>query len=195
MRSSVRTAESDISGTKEFMFQREVVLHVLEINELYQYSSMVREKFLAKLETLPWDDVTKNREASFYSMKNILLHMIDIEDKIVNWQIHNKGKEYHRAREPEEYGDMKMIRSHLQDIEKGTRAYLEKADEKELQRRVNFVVSSGEIFELSVEECLFQSFTEQIYHLGELIALLWQDNIEPPKMQWFWNNPRVSHNQ
>jgi hypothetical protein len=23
-----------------------------------------------------------------------------------------------------------------------------------------------------------------------LIALLWQMNIEPPKMQWFWNNPR-----
>jgi len=48
----------------------------------------------------------------------------------------------------------------------------------------------GKTFNLSVEECLFQSFTEQLYHMGELIALPWQENIEPPRMQWFWNNPR-----
>jgi hypothetical protein len=28
--------------------------------------------------------------------------------------------------------------------------------------------------------------------MGELIALLWQEDIEPPKMQWFFNNPRAS---
>jgi hypothetical protein len=27
--------------------------------------------------------------------------------------------------------------------------------------------------------------------MGELIALLWQEDIEPPRMQWFWNNPRT----
>jgi len=45
------------------------------------------------------------------------------------------------------------------------------------------------MFDLSVEEHLFQSFMEQVYHLGELICLLWQEDIEP-KMQWFWSNPR-----
>ena len=48
----------------------------------------------------------------------------------------------------------------------------------------------GAVFNLSVEECLLQTFTEQLYHMGELIALLWQLNIEPPQMQWFYNNPR-----
>jgi uncharacterized damage-inducible protein DinB len=164
---------------------------MFNVKELYQYSSTVRRRFLEKLESLPWESVTKNREASYYSMKNILIHMIDNEDWIVNWVIHNRATEYKRARKSEEYTSMRMIRDHLDEVEKNTKAYLEKADEKELERRVNFVLSSGDSFDLSVEESLFQSFTEQLYHMGELIALLWQENIEPPRMQWFWNNPRA----
>jgi len=169
------------------------------IKELHQYSSTVRRAFLEKLASLPWETVTKNREASYYSMKDIMLHMIDNEEMIVSGQIlknkplttaANKSTVVQGARDWEEYRDMQMIREHLDDVEKKTRAYLEKADENELARRVNFTVRSG-TFDLSVEECLMQSFTEQLYHMGELIALLWQENIEPPKMQWFWNNPRT----
>ena len=169
------------------------------IRELHQYSSTVRRAFLEKLASLPWETVTKNREASYYSMKDIMLHMIDNEEMIVSGQIlknkplttaANKSTVVQGARDWEEYRDMQMIREHLDDVEKKTRAYLEKADENELARRVNFTVRSG-TFDLSVEECLMQSFTEQLYHMGELIALLWQENIEPPKMQWFWNNPRT----
>jgi uncharacterized damage-inducible protein DinB len=164
---------------------------VFDIRELYQYSSTVRRRFLEKLESLPWETVTKNREASYYSMKNILVHVIDNEDWIVNWVILNRATEYKRARKSEQYTSMQMVRDHLEEVEKKTRAYLEKADEKEMKRRVNFALSSEESFDLSVEESLFQSFTEQLYHMGELIALLWQEDIEPPRMQWFWNNPRA----
>jgi uncharacterized damage-inducible protein DinB len=109
--------------------------------------------------------------------------------------IHNRATEYKRERRGEEFQDMKMMRVHLDQVEQKTRKYIDTADEKELQRRVKFELSSGTVFDLSVEESLFQSFTEQIYHLGELIALLWQKDIEPPKMQWFWNNPRRTSSQ
>ena len=164
---------------------------MFDITELYQYSSAVRRGFLEKLESLPWESVNRNREASFYSMKNILIHMIDNEDWIVNWVVPNKATEYKRARKSEEYTNMQMVRDHLEEVEKGTKAYLQKTDAKEMERRVNFALSSGDSFNLSVEESLFQSFTEQLYHMGELIALLWQEDIEPPRMQWFWNNPRA----
>ena len=122
-------------------------------------------------------------------MKNILLHMIDNEDWIVGWVIAGKSREYMRKKSAE-YSTIEMVLSHLDDVELRTREYLRAAKEAELNRRVDFVLSSGQSFNLSVEECLFQSFTEQLYHLGELIALLWQENVEPPRMQWFWNNPR-----
>jgi len=161
------------------------------IQELYQYASRVRRSFAQKLAELPWDEVTKNREASFYSMKNILIHMIDNEDWIVNWVINNKSQEYRRSKKSDDYTDIKMILDHLEEVERKTRTYFANADEVELKRRVDFALSSGERFDLSVEECLFQSITEQLYHLGELIALLSQQDISPPNMQWFRNNPRA----
>ena len=163
---------------------------MFSIEELHQYSSRVRNNFAQKLAELPWSDVEKNREASFYSMKNILLHMIDNEDWMVNWVIHNKSKDYVR-RKSEEYTSMNMILEHLREVEERSAQYFSKLDDAELSRKAKFTTSAGQTFDLTVEECLFQSFTEQLYHLGELIALLWQDNIEPPKMQWFWNNPRT----
>jgi uncharacterized damage-inducible protein DinB len=164
---------------------------MFSIEELHQYPSRVRRKFANKLAELPWSEVEKNREASFYSMKNILLHMIDNEDWIVNWVIRNRSKDYVR-RKSEEYTSVKLIFDHLEEVEEKSRQYLAKLDYAELTRRVKLTTSAGQAFDLAVEECLFQSFTEQIYHLGELIALFWQDNIEPPKMQWFWNNPRTN---
>jgi uncharacterized damage-inducible protein DinB len=162
---------------------------VFTIQELYNYAARVRNGFARKLAELPWEEVERNREASFYSMKNILLHLIDNEDWIVNWVIHNRSTEYVR-RKSAEYTNMPMLLKHLEEVEQSTKTYIKCADEKELGRRVTFTLASGNAFDLSVEECLFQSFTEQLYHMGELIALLWQNNVEPPKMQWFWNNPR-----
>lgn len=162
---------------------------MFKITELYEYASRVRRSFAEKLAELPLEMVTKNMETSFYSMKNIMLHMIDNEDWIVNWVIPGKSQAYARKKW-EEYTDMAAVLNHLNAVENGTRAYLKNLTEEDFSRRVNFVLSSGRVFNLSVEECLFQSFTEQLYHLGELIAMLWQANVEPPRMQWFWNNPR-----
>jgi len=164
---------------------------MFEITELYEFSSRVRRSFAEKLAQLPPEMVEKNREASFYTMKNILLHMVDNEDWIVNWVITGKAQSYER-RKWEAYSDMAAVVHHLDEVEKVTRAYLKSLSQEDFARRVDFGLSSGQTFDLCVEECLFQSFTEQLYHMGELIALLWQENIEPPRMQWFWNNPRAS---
>ena len=160
------------------------------ISELYAYACRVRRRFAEKLSELPWAKVDRNREASFYSMKNILLHMVDNEDWIVNWVIPGRGGEYVR-RKWAEYTSMETVLTHLEEVERKTRAWLLSMDEEELKRKVKLTLSSGAEFDLAVEECLIQSFTEQIYHMGELIALMWQDNVEPPQMQWFWNNPRL----
>ena len=165
------------------------MVELFTIQELYSYDSTVRRSFAQKLAELPFEVIDKNREASFYSMKNILLHMIDNEDWIVGWVIRGKSQGYVR-RKWSEYTSMQMVLQHLDEVEQRTRDFLKAGNDAELGRRVDLVIPAGKSFNLSVEECLFQSFTEQLYHLGELIALLWQDNVEPPKMQWFWNNPR-----
>lgn len=164
---------------------------MFSIFELHNYSTSVRRRFAEKLSELPWEFVDKNREASYYSMKNILLHMIDNEDWMVNWVVRNDSKGYVREKKFEEYLSMQTVLDHLQAVENKTRKYMQNVKDEDLKQRVKLITSKGVEFDLSVEECLFQSFTEQLYHLGELIALLWQENVEPPKMQWFYNNPRI----
>jgi uncharacterized damage-inducible protein DinB len=152
----------------------------------------VRRRFAEKLGQLPWEDVVKNREASFYSMKNVLLHLIDNEDWIVNYAIFERTGEYSRKKS-EEYTDMQMILDHLSDVEKKAIDFFSSVSEASLKKPISFeLFSSGKRFDLTVEECLVQSFTEQLYHLGEIICLLWQEDIEPPPMQWFYNRPDLT---
>ncbi len=162
---------------------------MISIDELVRYSTAVRRKFAEKLASLPFQEVDRNREASFHSMKNILLHMIDNEDMMVNYVVRGRSAEYQR-RKWEEYTDMPMVLDHLTDIEGKTAAFL--ADKPvDMAAEASFRTNKGATISLTVEEFLLQSFTEQLYHMGELIALMWQDNVEPPTMQWFNNNPRV----
>jgi uncharacterized damage-inducible protein DinB len=162
----------------------------MEVRYLYDYSRAVRRRFAEKLSALPWEDVSKNREASYYSMKNVLLHLIDNEDWIVNYAIFERSKEYSRKKS-DEYSNMQMIMDHLTEVEGKTIGYFSRVTESELKKHVQFEISSAKKFDLTVEECLVQSFTEQLYHLGEIICMLWQDNIEPPLMQWFYNRPKL----
>ncbi len=42
----------------------------------------------------------------------------------------------------------------------------------------------GETVEVTAEDVLIHVFEEEVHHRGELIALLWQMEIEPPVMGW-----------
>lgn len=163
---------------------------MFSIQELNSYSSTVRRKFAEKLATLPFEVVDRNREASFYSMKNIMLHMIDNEDWMVGYVVRGRASEFSR-RKWQEYGSMEAVLEHLAEVERKTAEFLKGADSQTMSASASFQTSKGVDISMTVEECLFQSFTEQLYHLGELISLLWQENIEPPTMQWFFNSPRA----
>ena len=162
------------------------------IQELYSYSTAVRRKFARKLTTLPTSIPLKNREASFHSMKNILVHMIYVEDWLVNSAILGKGKTSYREPNFDSF-DMRGAMSYLDDVESNTKAFLKDAGEGELRRKISLRFSPRQKhpYNLTVEECLLQSITEQLYHIGELIGFMWQENIRPPNMQWFIYNPRT----
>jgi uncharacterized damage-inducible protein DinB len=42
----------------------------------------------------------------------------------------------------------------------------------------------GEVVRVTAEDVLIHVFEEEVHHRGELIALLWQMEIEPPLMGW-----------
>ena len=120
-----------------------------------------------------------------------MIHMIYVEDWLLCSAILGRGRDY-REKNFKSFQDMHAVLAYLDKVELKTRAYLKNVGERELCRKVKLQFSPrGAVYDMSVEECLYQSVTEQLYHLGELIALLWQENIRPPSMEWFSNNPRL----
>ena len=129
-------------------------LNVLDIKELFQYAHIVRSRFASKLSELTWEEVCKNREASFYSMKNILLHMIDNEDWMINWVIKGKQDQYVR-KSWDDYTSMEQVLKHMSEVETKTYEYFNSLNSEELNRKVTLKIRERE-FILTVEECLLQ---------------------------------------
>jgi len=165
---------------------------LIDIRALNGYSSRVRREFLTKISSLGWEEAVRNREASHYSLVGIMLHMIGNEEWILNFVIPGRPSTERKKHLPEEFAGFDGVEALLAEVEAKTKLYLGSVDARELARSVKFTLSSGTVFDMTVEECLFQTFTEQLYHMGEMIALFWQDDVEPPRMQWFYNRESLS---
>lgn len=155
----------------------------MDSKNLVKYSQSVRKRYLEQLATLPWEQVTKSRGASFDSLRNIMLHTINAEDKLVNYVITGRIKEW-VPRNPEEFLSMDSIRKSAEETEAKTRDYLAKLTSTELERKVKFPRPSTQPMLVRVEDILIHTALENIHHFGELIALLWQMDVEPPHMGW-----------
>jgi uncharacterized damage-inducible protein DinB len=151
--------------------------------EIFEYSQSVRNRYLEKLATLPCEEVTKSRGASFDSMRNIMLHTIDVEDRLINYVIPGRTKDW-IARSPDEFHDMDSIKKRAEETESKTRAYLANLTPAELERKVEFPRPGVAPIMVRVEDVLIHGALENIHHFGELIALLWQMDVEPPHMGW-----------
>lgn len=155
----------------------------MDSKNLVKYSQSVRNRYLEQFATLPWEQVTKSRGASFDSLRNIVLHTIDAEDKLVNYVITGRTKEW-VPRNPEEFLSMDSIRKSAEETEAKTRYYLAKLTPAELEKKVEFSRPSTQPMLVRVEDILIHTALENIHHFGELIALLWQMDVEPPHMGW-----------
>jgi len=54
----------------------------------------------------------------------------------------------------------------------------------ELSRKISRTHKDGSITVHTVEDTLIHLFQEEIHHIGEFIALLWQMDISPPHDGW-----------
>jgi uncharacterized damage-inducible protein DinB len=62
--------------------------------------------------------------------------------------------------------------------------YLDPLPTKGLNKTYASTSDDGKTFEITAEDVLIHVFEEEVHHRGELIALLWQMNVEPPPMGW-----------
>src|SRR3954466_8574100 len=63
-------------------------MEISDFKELFTYNHTVRQNYIDSLKhNLSWEDVIKNRETGWLSLKDTLLHIIWVEDSWINYSI------------------------------------------------------------------------------------------------------------
>ena len=165
---------------------------MVDIRDLLAYNVAERHVFFKAFAELSWDEFTKNREASFHSIRNIFIHTLNATEYWLD--ILQEEKPY-LWRKFEEYGTLKEIEDYMQKVENRMNLYLTSLSLQNLKKeyKVSGRGSSLQDFEmkqkiggcgklemLTAEDILVHIFEEEVHHRGELMALFWQMGIEPP---------------
>ncbi len=153
------------------------------LKEWYRYNSFVRKKYLDTIyEKVPEQERYRDRGASFPSIIDIFVHIIDAyriwfiyayDDKFSEYQ-RLRGKNYSKAEaEDEERKIDSFVHNFLNELSEDdlARSFVFKWDEDEFQRT-------------KIRDMLWHLVEEELQHRGELNALLWQLDIDPPITGW-----------
>jgi uncharacterized damage-inducible protein DinB len=155
-----------------------------DFKELFTYNHTVRQNYIHIFQkTLSWEDMVKNHETGWLSLKDTLLHIMWAEDSWINYSI--RGLE--DPNRPFPYSDFNSWEA-IEDF--NTRViskvdnYLSSLTPESLYKSVSRINKDGIKRNTIVKEVLIHVLTEELHHRGEIIAVLWQMNIQPPDMGW-----------
>ena len=154
---------------------------MVDIKKLLEYNEAVRHKYFETFTKLPWTEFTKNREASFHSMKNILVHTLGAIDywlDILQKQNQQSTKDY------DEYKTLEQVKAYMEHVEKRMYTYLNSLSTEKLQKTYTIKGDGGKTSRITAEDVLIHVFEEEVHHRGEFNAMLWQMGIDPPSMGW-----------
>jgi len=154
---------------------------MVDVRKLLEYNESVRHRYFEKLAELSWEELTKNREASFHSIRNIFVHTLGAIDY---WLDFLQSENLHSKRKYDEYETIEQVRAYMKHVEKRMQDYLDSLPIEGLSKAYTVKDDDNKTVEITAEDVLIHVFEEEVHHRGELIALLWQMGIEPPSMGW-----------
>lgn len=154
---------------------------MVDVKELFEYNQRVRQSYFQALVSIPWQELIRNREASFNSIRNIFIHILKAMD---HWLDILLKEHNYRAKQYEEYKSLEEIRVYKDYVEGRMQKYLDTSLPGKLHNKFVIKNDLGETVEITAEDILIHMFEEEVHHRGELIALFWQMNVEPPLMGW-----------
>jgi uncharacterized damage-inducible protein DinB len=148
--------------------------------KLMEYNQFLNRKYLETISKLSWEEVIKDRSASFSSFRDIFLHVLAVTDAYISTI--SEGVSNYQDLDFNEYDSIEKITAYLEQVETKVSAYLSKVTPEELSRKMEIKRRDGSTIEIPVEQMLLDLFQEDTHHRGEFIALLWQLKVEPPHM-------------
>lgn len=157
-----------------------------DVRKIYAYNFAVLDAYARKLDRLPWPVAAKDRGATWHSMAGVLHHITRVYDGWLNYTVQGRSAdEGMRGRRWDSLTSMKEIRASLAKVREGIEPFLDTLTDADLRRKVK---AAWQPKACSLADAFAQVTFEQAHHLGEIIAMLWQEDIEPPEMTWLATN-------
>jgi len=148
------------------------------IRRLYVYNSRVRAKYLAAIWKLPLRERYRNRGASYPSIVDIFLHVLDAYrlwfDEV-----------YARGPPPNWYPlgqrfTISEARREMRSIDRRVAAVLRRLRPRDLDQKFSLPKRWKDPRPIELRELLVHMIEEELQHRGEMNALLWQVGRDPP---------------
>lgn len=146
------------------------------VRELYRYNSRTRKKYLATIWRLPVKRRYKDRGASFPSIVDIFLHVLDayrwwfhtVYSSDSSWKDYPLGLRLSRAQAVKEE----------RETDRFVIGILRNLRPADLAR--TFPIPGAKGRRISLRVLLLHMAEEELQHRGEMNALLWQEDVDPP---------------
>ncbi len=163
--------------------------------DLMDFVHELRAEFFEAAAKLGWKEFTKDRGVSMHSFRNVFLHLAYVEEQHVTEFCEGRPTPWMAEvmRIPtDQYRSIASVRRRLQAVRAmGDRRFRRWNTPEELAKPAVWVASRKYPLRLSRDSALAQCLTEHLLHLGEVEAMLWQMDVEPPST--FWIMRRVLH--
>ena len=161
--------------------------------DLMDFVHELRGDFFECAAKLGWKEFTKDRGTSMLSFRDVFLHLAYVEEQHVTEFCENRPTPWMREvmKIPKDrYRSIPEVRKRLREVRAmGDVRFKKWNSEEELAKPAVWVASRKYPLRLSRDSALAQCVTEHLLHLGEVEAMLWQLDIEPPTT--FWIDRRV----
>lgn len=156
------------------------------LRKWYEYNAMAERAYLETLGQLPVAELTRDRGASYPTIVDILKHSLD---GVSSWIERISAMNGEPLRQPEcpEHPTLAELRQYHDSTERQVDRFFARLTAQDLDR--NFLVPKlppwwDEDFEAPVRGTLLHVIEHELQHRGELNALLWQIDVEPPILDW-----------
>ncbi len=146
------------------------------IRDLYRYNSKVRRKYLRAIWKLRPQDRYRKRGASFPSIVDIYMHVLDA----YRWwflSVYGKGIAFDEYPLGTRYSRREATKE-TRSVERLIGKVLKEVGPAGLDRSVAW--KGRRAFRTNVRAMLLHLVEEELQHRGEMNALLWQIDVDPP---------------
>ena len=152
---------------------------LIAIKKWYRYNSFVRKKYIAAIEKLSPEEINRDRGASYPSLLDILTHTVGA---YCYWFFTNYGLKSPISPE-EEINSIKDLKDAEGKVDSVVLGFVEGLKSEDLQNTFERSDRTNR-WRLTLEQMLWHLVEEELQHRGELNALFWQMDKDPPVTSW-----------